>query len=116
MSESGGEPPRGRPRTGFDPDPQQVRGTPRPDQQPQPQTQPDTTVADGGTDRGQLTRRPVQRNLQPQADAGDGQGQTQNNAPRSPGWGGQQGGVDPGAFPARMAVDYVRVWQRASGR
>ena len=91
MSESGGEPPRGRPRTGFDPDPQQVRGTPRPDQQPQPQTQPDTTVADGGTDRGQLTRRPVQRNLQPQADAGDGQGQTQNNARRSPGWGGQQG-------------------------
>jgi beta-glucanase (GH16 family) len=29
------------------------------------------------------------------------------------GWGGQQGGVDPAAFPARMAVDYVRVWQRS---
>jgi beta-glucanase (GH16 family) len=27
------------------------------------------------------------------------------------GWGGQQGGVDAAAFPARMAVDYVRVWQ-----
>lgn len=31
------------------------------------------------------------------------------------GWGGQQGGVDSGAFPARMAVDYVRVWQRSGG-
>ena len=31
------------------------------------------------------------------------------------GWGGQQGGVDPAAFPARMAVDYVRVWQRSGG-
>ena len=34
------------------------------------------------------------------------------------GWGGQ-GGIDPAAFPARMAVDYVRVWQRqaaGSGR
>ncbi|MDV3459120.1 glycoside hydrolase family 16 protein [Sphingomonas sp. HF-S4] len=27
------------------------------------------------------------------------------------GWGGQKG-VDPAAFPARMEVDYVRVWQR----
>jgi len=27
------------------------------------------------------------------------------------GWGGQQG-VDPAALPARMAVDYVRVWQK----
>lgn len=26
------------------------------------------------------------------------------------GWGGQQG-IDPAAFPARMEVDYVRVWQ-----
>jgi beta-glucanase (GH16 family) len=26
------------------------------------------------------------------------------------GWGGQKG-IDPGAFPARMEVDYVRVWQ-----
>lgn len=31
------------------------------------------------------------------------------------GWGGQQGGVDPAAFPARLAVDYVRVWQRPAG-
>lgn len=28
------------------------------------------------------------------------------------GWGAQQGGVDAAAFPARMAIDYVRVWQR----
>lgn len=27
------------------------------------------------------------------------------------GWGGQMG-IDPRAFPARMEVDYVRVWQR----
>lgn len=27
------------------------------------------------------------------------------------GWGGQMG-VDPAAFPARMEVDYVRVWQK----
>lgn len=28
------------------------------------------------------------------------------------GWGGQEG-IDPGAFPARMEVDYVRVYQKA---
>lgn len=28
------------------------------------------------------------------------------------GWGGQQGGVDAAAFPSRMQVDYVRVWQK----
>lgn len=27
------------------------------------------------------------------------------------GWGGQKG-IDPAAFPARMEVDYVRVWQK----
>jgi len=27
------------------------------------------------------------------------------------GWGGQQG-IDPAAFPSRMDVDYVRVWQK----
>lgn len=27
------------------------------------------------------------------------------------GWGGQKG-IDPGAFPSKMEVDYVRVWQK----
>ena len=27
------------------------------------------------------------------------------------GWGAQQGGIDPAAFPATMLVDYVRFWQ-----
>lgn len=31
------------------------------------------------------------------------------------GWGGQQG-IDPGAFPARMEVDYVRVYQQTPRR
>lgn len=30
------------------------------------------------------------------------------------GWGGQQG-IDPDAFPARMEVDYVRVYQKSDG-
>jgi beta-glucanase (GH16 family) len=30
-------------------------------------------------------------------------------------WGGAEG-IDVGAFPARMEVDYVRVWQRETGR
>ena len=29
-------------------------------------------------------------------------------------WGGQKG-IDPAAFPARMEVDYVRVYQQAPG-
>jgi beta-glucanase (GH16 family) len=28
------------------------------------------------------------------------------------GWGSQQGGVDPNAFPSRMEVEYVRVYQK----
>ena len=27
------------------------------------------------------------------------------------GWGGDEG-IDPATFPARMTIDYVRVWQK----